>query len=626
MINYTFLFIGLIYGLFLPGFIITEAFFPKFVAWKKIPLYMLFSVIISTLFSYLSAYIFGFNKLTFLGCFLFFIILLLCLVFKKKINLSFNFKDSLLAVLTGTGVYLVYFLALFPAIFKFYNGYFVMGGPNWQDTAMHLSIIQSLNQGNFPPQAPYFAGHSLSYYYFSDLHAAIISTFVNGFFPRILVLLNPFFAALFFFSVFALSFEITKRKIFSLTTSLFTVFYGNLGFVNLVKELVKDKENFVSLISSNAFNFDKNYIQMTPVADYLLQNRPMMFGLPAFVTVIFLLINKEGKTHKSALMILFAGIITAVLIKFQLFGFVVCWIFFITHWIINRNSFKEIVIFSFPTTLFAIPLIFSKTGERSILNVFLDTFSWGQWQTHTFGWFLCFVLTNLGVAYIVYILIFFLIKIRDNAAVLALYISSVLIMLTPFVVKFTIYDLDMLKFFYYLIPIICVIVGFFLSNLKTSKTSYLMLLFIATVSSLSSFNMLIHSYLNKNEGYSYSDYKAGIWILNNTPQKSIFVTLPTVHNPASDIGGRLRITSYINWPHSHGFNVGDDNVFTRVKDVESVYKVGDTNKMKIKYHADYVFYGKNERNQFPAANNLFDNSNNLRLIYNQEDTKIYEIL
>ena len=44
--------------------------------------------------------------------------------------------------------------------------------------------------------------------------------------------------------------------------------------------------------------------------------------------------------------------------------------------------------------------------------------------------------------------------------------------------------------------------------------------------------------------------------------------MPTVHSATTDIGGRLRIISYINWPYSHGFNTGEDNVFTRVKDVD----------------------------------------------------------
>ena len=47
------------------------------------------------------------------------------------------------------------------------------GGSNWSDLGVHLSIAQSLNAGNFPPQVPYFAGAPLVYHWFADFHAAI---------------------------------------------------------------------------------------------------------------------------------------------------------------------------------------------------------------------------------------------------------------------------------------------------------------------------------------------------------------------------------------------------------------------------------------------------------------------
>jgi uncharacterized membrane protein len=137
--------------------------------------------------------------------------------------------------------------------------------------------------------------------------------------------------------------------------------------------------------------------------------------------------------------------------------------------------------------------------------------------------------------------------------------------------------------------------------------------------------MLVHSYLNKNKGYSIGDYEAGIWILENTPQKSVFVTMPTVHSAPTDIGGRLRIISYINWPYSHGSNVGTDNVFIRVRDVESVYDSGDIFSVKSKYGANYIFYGRDEEDKYPSAAKLFDLNKNLVLVYNRDGIKIYEI-
>lgn len=40
----------------------------------------------------------------------------------------------------------------------------------------------------------------------------------------------------------------------------------------------------------------------------------------------------------------------------------------------------------------------------------------------------------------------------------------------------------------------------------------------------------------------------------------------------------------------------------------------------------YVYYGGDEEGEFPNADKLFDNSKNLKLIYNQDGIKIYAIL
>jgi hypothetical protein len=617
MTNYTFLFIGLIYTTLLPGFVFTEFFLPKLAFWKKLPLYLILSIIISCYFSYFVAGAFGFTKETLLGCFLFFLFPLAYILIKKKLDVVIGIKNNWQIILTGILIYVVYFTALSPAIFKFHDGYFVMGGPNWQDTAMHLSIIQSLTQGNFPPQTPYFSGQPLTYYYFSDLHAAIVNTFFGEFFPQILVILNPFLATTFFFSVFALSYEITKKKIFSAISGVMTVFYGNFGFTNLIKELLTKSTNYVSLIVSNPFNFDKNYLQMTPMADYFLQNRPMMVGLPAFILTIMLLLGGNY---------FLAGIITAALIKFQLFGFVTSWIFFIVFIILSRKPIKKLFIFGTPSFILGLISVFVKVGERSLVNIFLDSFSWGPWQKHNPIWYVYFLATNLGLGFVIYLFTLLFKRSRENVDILSIYITSFIIAAIPLAVKFTIYEFDMLKFFYYLIPMISVLLAFFYSKYKRVKLSIFIFVVVTIISSLTSINMLFHSYLNKNKGYSYQDYEAGIWILKNTPQKSVFVTMPTVHSVPTDIGGRLRIISYINWPYSHGFNTGEDNVFTRVEDVESVYKTGEVTPVRLKYGTNYIFYGQDEESKFPLATKLFDLNKSLKLVYNRDGIKIYEII
>jgi len=142
--------------------------------------------------------------------------------------------------------------------------------------------------------------------------------------------------------------------------------------------------------------------------------------------------------------------------------------------------------------------------------------------------------------------------------------------------------------------------------------------------------MIIHAYLNKTEAYSISEYNVGMWIRKNTPQKSVFLTSPTVHCPVTDIAGRLRVISYINWPHSHGFNTGSDNVFSRVEDLRSFYTGTITNAeaedILLKYDIDYIYLGSNEISDFPEAENRLESNKQLEKIYDEEDIKIFKKL
>lgn len=613
---------------------VTEVIFPKFEFWKKLPLYFVLSVIISSYSTYLASIVFGFTRWTVLGCFLLFLIMTVALILRRKMVFTGMIRNCLPEILVGILIYSAYFIALLPAIFNFYNGYFVMGGPNWQDTAMHLSIIQSLANGNFPPQAPYFSGQPLSYYYFSDFHAAIVNLSFGKFFPEVLVLLNPFLAATFFFSVFALSYTLTTKKALSIFAGVSAVFFGNFGFLSLVSDILAKKGDYISLVTANPYNFDKFYLQMTPMADYFLQNRPMMVGLPVFMMMIFLLLDSSNKKRKNLSNVLMAGILTGSLLKFQLFGFVVSGIFFgiyktfglVKKRLIFSDFLKEAFIFIAPSLFFYLIFGLGRVGGRTLLQVFLGSFYWGAWQTHGPVWFLYFVIENLGVAFVISTFCIFTKNFWKNTEALSIYVSGLVLLVIPLIMRFTIYEFDMLKFLYYLAPIICVLLAYFYKNSKNQKLSIATFFIVMVITSLSSVNILIHSYLSRTQGYSYSDYEAGVWIVDNTPQNSVFVTMPTVHSAPTDIAGRLRIISYINWPYSHGFNVGDDNVFTRVADVENVYKTGDIAQVKIKYHASYLYFSPDEKGKYPEADILFSKNKYLRMVYDKDGIKIYEIL
>ena len=644
MVEYFLLLIGFIFSFFLPGYLIVESFFKEIPKIFKLPLYFLLSVLVSTYLVYFLSLILGFSKISILVSFSLFFIWFLIYVFKNK-NINFNLTNELkIGILFSFFVFLLYFLSLYPAIFKIHQGYIVMSGPNWQDTALHLGIIQSISQGNFPPQAPYFAGKPLSYYYFTDFHSAILSTLFGKFFPRVLVYDNPFFSAIFSLSVYCLVFYLTRNKIISLASAFTSTFFGSFLFIKFFQDifLIREKINFfkkvIFLLTNNSYSLEYGKLfQLSNIADYFLQNRPMMVGFPAIVSVLFLVIY--GLKKKKEKIIFLAGFISGLLSKFQLFSTISSMIIFFVGFLFyfNKKEWQFYLKSFFIFILFLSVPFFLFSKENSVLmEAAKENFSFGPWtKDKSFSWYLKFILANFGLIFILNFLAIFLNiflafsrkKIQKNfffISTLSLFLFSI-----PFSVRFTIYEEDMFKFFYFAIVFAIISSFLFLSTLIKNKTILIIfILFFSLFSTFSSFLTLIHSFLNKSYAYSLEDLEAGLWIREFTPQNSIFISLPTVHSPVDQIGGRLRVLSYINWPYSHGYYLGEDNVFSRLEDIENLYKNSKNEKFVLeimgKYKADYIFYGREEKIKFPQAQIDFDQNKNLRKVYDKIEIKIWQ--
>jgi len=548
----------------------------------------------------------------------------------------------------GVFIFLLFFLALYPAIFTEYEGYIVMASVNWQDTAMHQGIIQSLTQGNFPPQAPYYSGVSLSYYYFADFHSAIISTLYGRFFPRILVYDNPFFALIFTLSIYGLVYELTKKKIIALASAFSGTLFSSYLFVKFIYDFWQNFgklsliKNIVGLLSSHEYSMEYDQLfQMANMADYFLQNRPMMIGLPAVIIILLLSIFAYKK--KDLRIIFLAGLIAGFLIKFQFFAVVVSLIVFTitTLFFFQKKKFKFFVksALIFLAVFASCYLLFSNrsVNQQSFFSLVKENFSFGPWEREkNLFWHLRFIASNFGLPFFLTLLSLFWVIVRFfqkkpiKKEFFLLVSLSLVFFAIPYFVRFTIYKGDMFKFFYFMVVFMS-IVSFWFLDLIFRKKLVLEILFglLILVTTFSSFLTLTNSTLNKNMGYSLDELAAGLFIRRATPQKSVFITYPTVHSAVSEIGGRLRVLSYINWPYSHGYNTGEDNVFARLEDIESLYQKADdfnyTKTVLAKYNARYIYLGGEERDKNPNSETLFDNNQNIKKVYENNSVKIYEV-
>lgn len=639
--------LGFIFTFFIPGFLIIETFFPEIPVIQKLPLQLLTSVLVSTYSVYVAGLLLGFSRISILLTILIYAIWLIIFLINKKVKGSFSyFRGHRVAIYLSLVIFTLFLIALYPAIFSSYQNYFVMSSVNWQDTAMHQSIIQTLSQGNFPPQAPYFSGQPLNYYYFIDLHSAILQVLYGNFFPRVLVYDNPFFVLLFFLSVYALSFSFFKGRLAALISGLLVVFSGNFLYLRFFSDVYNNlgkSANYLVLIrdilANHSYTLDYGQLmQMVPMADYFLQNRPMMVGLPAVALIMLLLVSGFSKDSKKYFLL--AGFLTGMLVKFQLFAFGISILVFFLTWFVfaSRNFRKELSTLLYYLVPIILSLIFTSlffSSNSYVVSALLANFRFGPWdQAKSFFWYLAFPFVNFGVPtlfFLLFILLVFLKRVNVTKSILCLLVLSIALYFIPYTVYFTIYDGDMLKFFYFLLIPLSLISGLLLQKIwRDFQLGSLIVILLIIISSFNSFLTLGSSFFNKYKGYSEADYKAGIWIRGNTLPNSVFVTMPTVHSAVSEIGGRLRVLSYTVWPHSHGFNKGDDNVFTRWVNIESVYKnpenIENAKKVLKQYHVNYIYSGDEENQKFPSARQILERQNYLKQVYNLSGIQIYKVL
>lgn len=633
LIDYTLLVAGFAFTFFVPGFLIIESFWADLPRIQKFPLYLALSVIISTYLVYVVSLVLGFSRETLVLIIAPFFIWFIWFVFRKKVSCNF-YKGHWLGFGVALLIMMLFFIALYPAIFALYKNYFVMASVNWQDTAMHQSIISSISQGNFPPQAPYYAGVPLSYYYFTDFHSGILVTLFARFFPRILVYDNPFFVFLFATSLYALAFSFTKKKTASILAILFGVFWGNFIWINFFKDLLD--YNFLNvfltkipdLLSHGSYTVEFNGIfQVSPMADYFLQNRPAMFGLPAFALVLMLLIGGFKKNDLKRIVL--AGFIAGSMLRFQLFAFVVSYLALVPLVFVNLRKniglvVKNTLAFVLPSLIFAVFLFEVSANGNSALTMFGNNFRWGQWEKKDLWWNIKFVLVNFNFPFI---LMFLGLKFKKN---FFLFLLTTLLFVIPFIITFTIFGRDMFKFFYFMVVPMSVLAGIVASKfLKIKVIGVIICVSLLIASSLTSILTLGSSVFNKAAGYSKEDLKAALWVRDKVPQGAVFATLPTVRNPVADLAGRLRVISYINWPYSHGYNFGDDNVFVRANDMENLYRsfsqLNLVSELSDKYNFRYIYYGPEERGLFPGAQISLEDETQYKKIYNSGDIQIYEV-
>ncbi len=214
------------------------------------------------------------------------------------------------------------------------------GGSNWSDLPVHLSIAESLNAGNFPPQVPYFAGEPLVYHWFADFHAAIAAKAADLFSIPAFVTGSAVGAAALALCVHGLASHLLRgrgARRAAVLAAVLVVFGGGLAWTRLLDDVVRGGD-LVHLVTHNSYDniwYDSQGLVSWPyfripsvMGTGLLVHRATAVGLPIMVGAILLLTLalpirrrlRRGMRDRPYLLVA-AGLLGAALAPFQFFLF-----------------------------------------------------------------------------------------------------------------------------------------------------------------------------------------------------------------------------------------------------------------------------------------------------------------
>lgn len=596
--NYIALLAAFVFTFIVPGLCFYRFFsFDDHEKWAFIPI---FSVLFSVQFVYVLSLVLGYSRNTILVGFLVLTAIYTGVIYKKgqdfqpqQLLQKFG-KIKKTSILLFTVILLVSLGVLLRTVW-FSNDYgIVITGANWQDTPFHYEIIESINNGNFPPQTPNYVGTPLSYHYFVDFHTAIVEK-VYGYLPTLLPILNAVFIGVFAVSMYALVRPHGRQA--AIAAAVVGTFGWGFSYYKFFSALFCGE----SVVFNSFFEYGGTF-GLPPIYDNLLQQRPMLMGLPALVLVLTLLRNMDDKKR-----LLLAGLVTGLVYQFNNVAFFCCFVAYAFCLFVNLKKFKLSYLFFVLPSLVALPFILGGGATfQATLNV--------AWAIQFVKNPLTFYILNLGLPLL--LAIYCLFK-RGNwylkGTMLALLIIPHFVIFTPNV-------WDMYKFFMFAwIPIAA------LAGISLAKTRKLVAFILVLLSILTSVSVIVYNVNTDFIGATWAEYNVGIWARENTPENSVFLTYYFIHAPTSMIGGRLRVSSDINWPYGHGIPLED--IWAREEAIDNAYSgsVSQLEGLVREYNVSYVYVGSQELSNYPNCISHFNSISWLTSVYNEDGQYVYQV-
>ena len=474
------------------------------------------------------------------------------------------------------------------------------GGSNWSDLGVHLSIAQSLNAGNFPPQVPYFAGEPLIYHWFADFHAAIVARAAGSFaIPSFVVssaILTGALALVVHGVVRTLLRGRGARRAAVLAVVL-VVFAGGLGWVRLIGDMANGFGDLPGLVVRNSY--DNSWLTEWPyfripsvMGTGLLVHRATTAGLPMLVGAVLLLVaglpsaraRAAGWRDRPALIFL-AGLLGALLAPFHFFFFP-AFLALALGWVVmggrlfERDAPRNAAMLLAPYLL-AVPFVIAAVAQARGSGALKWVVGWESAPMADGPWaILFFYATNLGLPFVLALLALLLPRVPHRGFLAA---WLVILFLVPNVVQVSAIGFDMNKYFQAMWIAVAVLAAWLIRRWPAWAVTAVLLVSVPSPLLVSAWTAS-----NREVVLGWSEVEAADWIGANTPERSVFVTNGWLNSP-TDPAGRLRVLTFTPYIANLGYRPE-----ARIGDVVTIYCGGDpvlsATLMRL-YGATYVVDG-----------------------------------
>jgi hypothetical protein len=440
----------------------------------------------------------------------------------------------------------------------------VSGGWNWSDFLVHVSIGQSIAEGNFPPQVPYFAGVPLAYHWFADFHGAIAATVAGSHVIPVFIASSALMAGALALVAWELARRLTGSRRAATIATLLILTGGGMGWIRLVIDVQAGVGSPWDLVQR--FPYDNTWEAGSPefkiasiLGTGLFPHRATTFGLPGLLSVLLLVRVSLGRSRVGMGL---AGVLAALLAPFHFYFFPASYLLVGLYAVARRawrrrGWLRDAALFLAPVVL-ALPFILGPAllqRDRGAIRLVVG------WKEAPFdegiGPVLFFYATNLGLPLLLGLLA--LLVARPPArAFLAAWAAA--LFLVPNVVVAGAVDFDMNKYFQVMGVALAILGGWLLR--RRSKLVAALVLAAAAVSPA-----LVATWHLRSETVALgpAQEQAARWIAANTPQRSVFLTDAFINSPV-DYAGRLRITTF----GPYAANLGYDPA-PREADVKAAY-------------------------------------------------------